>query len=110
MKEIGWQQFEVVELRAGTIVAGEDFPEACKPACKDDFGPEIGVKKSSAQVTDLYGREELLGRQIIGVVNFPPKQIGLTWSEFLLAGFCRDDGAVVVAVPEREVAYGAKLG
>ncbi|MBW2690717.1 MAG: tRNA-binding protein [Deltaproteobacteria bacterium] len=112
MEEISWQQFEVVELRTGTIIEVEDFPEARVPAykIKADFGPEIGVKKSSAQVTDLYTKEELLGRQIIGVVNFPPKQIGPTHSEFLLTGFYQEDRAVVLAVPEREVSNGAKLG
>ena len=112
MKEITWQEFEIVELRTGTIVEVEDFSEARVPAYKirADFGPEIGVKRSSAQVTVLYSKEELLGRQIVGVVNFPPKQIGPVRSEFLLAGFYRDDGAVVLAVPEREVQNGAKLG
>lgn len=112
MEEISWQQFEVVELRTGTIVEVEDFPEARVPAykIKADFGPEIGVKKSSAQVTGLYTKEDLLGKQIVGVVNFPPKQIGPARSEFLLTGFYRDDRAVVLAVPEREVANGAKLG
>jgi tRNA-binding protein len=112
MKEITWQEFEIVELRTGTIVEVEDFAEARVPAYKirADFGPEIGVKRSSAQVTVLYNKEELLGRQIVGVVNFPPKQIGPVRSEFLLAGFYRDDGAVVLVVPEREVQNGAKLG
>ena len=112
MQEITWQQFELVELRAGTIVAVEDFPEARAPAyrIRADFGPGIGVKQSSAQVTELYSKEELLGRQIVGVVNFPPKQIGPVRSEFLLTGFYRDDRAVVLAVPEREVPDGAKLG
>ncbi len=112
MEEISWQQFEIVELRIGTIIEVEDFPEARVPAykVKADFGPEIGVKKSSAQVTDLYSKAELLGRQIIGVVNFPPKQIGPTRSEFLLTGFYQDDRSVVLAIPEREVANGAKLG
>ena len=111
MEEISWQQFEVVELRTGTIVEVEDFPEARVPAykIKADFGPEVGVKKSSAQVTDLYAKEELLGKQIVGVVNFPPKQIGPTRSEFLLTGFYREGGAVVLAIPEREVPNGAKL-
>lgn len=112
MKEISWQQFAAVELRCGTIVEVEDFPEARVPAyrIKADFGPEIGVRKSSAQITDLYTREELVGRQIIGVVNFPPKQIGPFRSEFLVAGFYRAGGEVVLAVPEREVPDGAKLG
>jgi len=112
MPEITWQQFELVELRVGTIVDVADFPEARVPAyrVKADFGPGIGVKRSSAQVTELYSKEELLGRQIVGVVNFPPKQIGPVRSEFLLTGFYRDDGAVVLAIPERAVPNGAKLG
>ena len=81
----------------------QDFPEARRPAYKIwvDFGTEFGVRKSSAQVTDLYTRDDLMGRQIVGVVNFPPKQIGPFRSEFLLTGFVREDGAVVIAVPER---------
>lgn len=112
MKTITWDDFERVEIRVGTIVAVEDFPEARKPAYKitADFGPEIGVKKSSARVADIYRKEELLGRQIVGVVNFPPKQIGPVRSEFLVAGFYRKDGAVVLAIPERAVPNGAKLG
>jgi tRNA-binding protein len=112
MKEIQWEEFAQVELRAGTIIAVEDFPEARKPAYKitADFGGEIGVKRSSAQITDLYTKEELAGRQILGVVNFPVKRIGPMKSEFLVCGFYRDDGAVVLAVPERQVANGAKLG
>ena len=109
---ITWAEFEAVEMRAGTIVAVEDFPEARKPAYKItvDFGPEIGVRKTSAQVKTLYTRDELLGRQVMGVVNFPPKQIGPMKSEFLLTGFYRDDGLVVLAVPERPVQNGARLG
>ena len=112
MPEISWQQFEAVEMRAGTIVAVEDFPEARKPAYQItvDFGPEIGVRKTSAQVKTVYTREELIGRQVMGVVNFPPKQIGPMRSEFLLTGFYREDGAVILAVPERPVQNGARLG
>jgi tRNA-binding protein len=112
MKVISWSDFAQVELRVGTIVEVKDFPEARVPAykVKADFGPQIGVKKSSAQVTALYSREDLLGRQIVGVINFPPKQIGPFRSEFLLTGFYREDGAVVLAIPEREVTNGAKLG
>ena len=112
MPEISWQQFEAVEMRAGTIIAVEDFPEARKPAYRItvDFGPEIGVRKTSAQVKTLYSREELVGRQVMGVVNFPAKQIGPMRSEFLLTGFYREDGAVVLAVPERPVQNGARLG
>ena len=112
MQEISWADFEKVELRVGVIIAVEDFPQARKPAYKVtvDFGPEIGHKRSSAQVTDLYGKEDLRGQQVIGVVNFPDKQIGPVRSEFLLTGFTREDGSVVLAVPEREVPLGAKLG
>lgn len=112
MSQLTWQQFEAVDMRAGTIIAVEDFPEARKPAYKIsvDFGPELGVRKTSAQVKALYTREELLGRQVMGVVNFPPKQIGPMRSEFLLTGFYRGDGTVVLAVPERPVQNGARLG
>ncbi len=75
-----------------------------------DFGPELGVRKSSAQITDLYQPEDLVGRQIVAVVNFPAKQIGPIQSEFLLTGFYRADGAVVMAIPEQAVENGAKLG
>lgn len=112
MREISWQEFEAVELRVGTVVEVEDFPEARSPAYKvtADFGPEIGTRKCSARVTELYGKEDLLGRQILGVVNFPPKQIGPMRSEFLLTGFYTEEGTVVLAVPERPVPNGAKLG
>lgn len=111
MKLIDWNDFEQVELRVGTIVEVLDFPEARKPAyrIRVDFGPDLGVRQTSAQVVDLYTKEELVGRQVVGVVNFPPKQIGPVRSEFLLTGFHRDDGAVVLAVPERAVGNGAKL-
>jgi len=112
MKEISWKEFEQVELRAGVVVKAEDFPEARRPAYKIsvDFGAEIGIKRTSAQFTDLYTKEDLLGRQVVGGVNFPIKQIGPVMSEFLLAGFYREDGAVVLAIPERDVPLGAKLG
>ena len=112
MKEISWDEFAAVELRVGTIVEVEDFPEARSPAyiVRADFGPEIGIRKASAQITVHYTKEDLLGRQIVGVVNFPPKQIGPMWSEFLLTGFYRDDKSVVIAVPERDVPNGARLG
>lgn len=112
MKTISWNEFEQVELRAGTILTVEDFPEARKPAYKitADFGCGIGIKRSSAQVAHLYTKVELVGRQIIGVVNFPVKQIGPMKSEFLVCGFYREDGAVVLAVPEQSVPNGAKLG
>lgn len=112
MTTISWTQFEAVEMRAGTIVRAETFPEARQPAYKItvDFGPAIGVKRTSARVTDVYATGELVGKQVLGVLNFPPKQIGPFISEFLLAGFYRADGAVVLAVPEREVENGARLG
>lgn len=111
MINISHVDFEKVELRVGTIVKVEDFPEARKPAYKItvDFGGEIGKKKSSAQITSLYKEEELLGRQIIGVVNFSPKQIGPFVSEFLITGFVQGDGAVVLAVPDKRVDNGLKL-
>ncbi len=111
MEEIDWDDFAKVELRVGTIVEVHDFPEARKPAWKlvVDFGPKIGLKKSSAQITALYGKDELKGKQVVGVVNFPPKQIGPVRSECLVTGFIRDDGAVVLAVPDRPVANGLKL-
>lgn len=112
MREISWDEFAQVELRAGTIIAVDEFPEARKPAYKItvDFGGEIGVKTSSAQITTLYAREELVGRQILGVVNFPVKRIGSMKSEFLVCGFYREDGSVVLAVPDLPVPDGAKLG
>ena len=112
METIDWEDFERVELRAGTVVEVADFPEAHKPAyrVRADFGPEIGVLQCSARITVHYAKDDLLGRQIVGVVNFQPKQIGPVRSEFLLTGFYREDGSVVVAVPERRVPDGAKLG
>jgi tRNA-binding protein len=111
MNSISWEDFEKVELRVGTIVSAVVFKEARKPAyiVEADFGPEIGRKKSSAQVTHLYKTEQLIGKQIIGVVNFPPKQIGPMKSEFLLTGFFREDG-VVLAVPDLPVPNGSKIG
>lgn len=111
MDSIDWNDFTRVELRAGTIVSVEDFPEARKPAYKlvVDFGPDIGTKKSSAQITDLYTREDLLGKAVIAVVNFPPRQIGPFMSECLVTGFYRDDGAVVLAIPDQPVANGSRL-
>jgi tRNA-binding protein len=108
---ITWSDFERVELRIGTILEAAEFPEARKPAWKMriDFGPEIGVKVSSAQLTALYTREDLIGRQIIAVVNFPPKQIGPFRSEVLVTGFHDEQGRIVLAIPERAVPNGAKL-
>jgi tRNA-binding protein len=112
VNEIGWADFEKVELRVGTVVAAEPFPEARKPAYKltVDFGPEIGLRRSSVQITVHYTLEELKGRQVIGVVNFPPKRIGPFMSECLVTGFYREDGSVILAVPDKPVPNGAKLG
>ena len=112
MNEISWADFEKVELRVGTVVAVEPFPEARKPAYKltVDFGPEIGLRRSSAQITVHYTADELKGRQVVGVVNFPPKRIGPFMSECLITGFYREDGSVILAVPDKPVTDGAKLG
>ena len=112
MKDISWSDFEKLELRIGKIIEVEDFPEARKPAyiVTVDFGDNIGIKRSSAQLTDLYSKAGLLGKQIVGVVNFPPKQIGPIMSEFLVTGFYQKDGSVILAVPEREAELGSKLG
>jgi len=111
MEQISWGDFEKVELRVGTILTVEDFPEAKKPAYKItvDFG-EFGIKKSSVQITALYNKDELIGKQITGVINFPAKQIGPFQSEFLTTGFYRVDGSVVLVVPDKEVPNGAKIG
>lgn len=111
METISWNDFEKVELRVGTIIEVEPFPEARVPAykLKVDFGSEVGVRKSSAQITALYDMQELVGKQVVGVVNFPPKQIGPMRSECLVTGFYREDG-VVLAVPDKEVPNGLKLG
>jgi tRNA-binding protein len=111
MQQISWDEFQKVEIRVGTIVQVEDFPEARNPAWKltVDFGPELGMRKSSAQITDLYSRDDLLNRQVVAVVNFPPKQIGPMMSECLVTGFHREDNAVVLAMPERAVPNGARL-
>ena len=111
MKNIEWNDFQKVDLRAGTIIEVNDFPEARKPAfiLRVDFGGDIGIRKASAQITDLYTKESLLGKRVVGVVNFPPKQIGPVMSECLITGFHREDGAVVLAVPDGDVPNGARL-
>jgi tRNA-binding protein len=111
MADISWQDFEKVEIRVGTILSAEAFPEARKPAYKlnVDFGDKIGVRRSSAQITDHYTLEDLPGKQVIGVVNFPVKQIGPYMSECLVTGFTQDDGGVILAVPDKPALNGQRL-
>ncbi len=111
MAQIDWNDFQKVELRIGTIIEAEAFPEAQKPAWKltVDFGEETGARRASAQITDLYSKEELVGKQVLGVVNFPPKQIGPFMSECLITGFVQQDGSVVLAIPDKPVANGLRL-
>jgi tRNA-binding protein len=110
MQEITWSDFEQVELRIGTILAVYEFPEARKPAYKVevDFGP-FGVKMSSAQITKHYQMEELIGRQIVGVINFPKKQIGKFMSEFLVTGLADENGDIVLTTVDKKVPNGSKL-
>ncbi len=112
MDSITWDDFAKIEFRVGTIIAAEDFPEARRPAYKLtlNFGEEIGIRKSSAQITDLYSKEELVGKKVMAVVNFPPKQIGPFMSQCLVTGFYRKDGSVALAVPDKECDNGARLG
>lgn len=111
MAEISYADFERVDIRVGTVVEVREFPEARKPAyiLLIDFGPEIGIKKSSAQITVHYAPETLVGRQVLGVVNFPPRQIGPVRSEVLTLGFEDEAGAIVLAGVDRGVPNGKKL-
>jgi tRNA-binding protein len=111
VSEISWEQFEAVEMRVGRIVAVEDFPEARVPAWKleIDFGPEIGSRRSSAQITN-YSRDELEGSVIVAVVNFPPKRIGPFTSEVLVLGALDDERGVILLRPDREVEIGDRIG
>jgi tRNA-binding protein len=108
---ISWDDFEKVDIRTGTIVAAEPFPQALKPAFKlrIDFGPEIGEKRSSAQITVHYTPEDLIGRQVMAVVNFPPRQIGPFMSEVLTLGFADANGDIVLAAVDTPVPNGARL-
>lgn len=112
MESLSWSDFQKVEIKLGTILSAEDFPQARNPAyiLRVDFGEKLGIKKSSAQITENYSKEDLIGKQVMAVVNFPPKQIGPIMSECLVTGFYQDDGSVVLAVPERPLQNGAKLG
>ena len=110
MRKIEWNDFEKVELRIGTILEVNEFPEARKPAykLKIDFG-EFGIMQSSAQITDHYKPQDLIGKQIVAVINFPPKKIANFVSECLITGFPDHDGKIVLAVPEKKVPNGVKL-
>ena len=110
-EEITFDQFLAVDIRIGTVLSAEPFPEARKPAFKltIDFGPAIGVKKSSAQITERYTLDELPGRQVAAVVNFPPRQIGKFMSEVLTLGFADAAGAVILFAPDHAVPNGSRL-
>lgn len=111
MTPLSWEEFERVDIRSGTIIQVEDFREARNPSYKIwvDFWTDLGIKKTSAQITKLYTKEQLVGKQILGVINFPPKQIGNFMSEFLLTGCKDDEKGIVIATLEQWVKNGSKL-
>ncbi|ARS52565.1 tRNA-binding protein [Kushneria konosiri] len=111
MSTLSWEEFSKVELRIGRITHAEVFEKARRPAyvLQVDFGPEIGVRKSSAQITELYEPDTLVGRLVVAVTNFPPKQIGPIMSECLVTGFHNEDGAVALCVPDQDVPLGTRL-
>ena len=111
MKKIKWGDFKKIEMRIGTIIRVNDFPKAIKPAyqIKVDLGDEIGIKQSSAQITSLYTKDELINKQVIVVVNFAPKKIGKFTSECLITGFYKSSSSVVLAVPDEKVTNGSLL-
>lgn len=108
---ITYEDFVKVDIRVGTVINVEEFPAARKPALKlfIDFGPQMGIKKTSAQITHLYSKENLIGRQVLAVVNFPPKQVGSFMSEVLVLGLSNESGAIVLVEPDRPVPNGEKL-
>ncbi|HEX7990502.1 MAG TPA: tRNA-binding protein [Stenotrophomonas sp.] len=111
MQTIDWNDFSKVELRVGRVIAAEPFAAARKPAyiLQVDFGPDFGTRKSSAQITALYSPEQLIGRLVVAVINFPPKQIGPLMSECLVTGFHDAEGRVSLCMPEHEVPLGTRL-
>ena len=112
MSAISWDDFEKIDIRCGTIIDVKDFPKARKPSYqfRVDFGAELGIKRSSAQLTQLYNKEELLNKQVIAVVNFPPKQIADFFSECLILGVYDENNHVILLQPERTVKNGQRIG
>lgn len=112
MESINWADFEKIEIRVGTVMTVADFPKAKNPAYQltIDFGPELGIKRSSAQITKLYKQEELIGKQIVAVVNFPVKQIANFFSECLVLGVVGNDKEIVLLQPDKAVSNGLRIG